>query len=617
MITVHNKTPQDLYAAIYYRWPKIPFITHVDAQKATPTYYIESQNEQHMERPARWFGADRQLVFVENAQILKDTLTNEQLEKYHSKNVGTFQGVTFYCADSEGVTYGYNVLEWDLIHEPLQIAHNYLINMIPAIADNPYKNAVALVRKSNDLCLEEKAYLSKRLPLVAHALEKLNDNKKISKVPTIALACSGGGYRAMLYTIGALVGAGKDKLTDTLSYVVGLSGSTWALSSWISSGKSIDELHDWIIDNIGLDMQECDEDDCMLIGKTLLTKYCASQPIGFVDIYGACIANDLLDFFSKNKEETHLSDQRTLINDGSLPLPIYTAISGESNDDEKLWYEFTPYEVGAAWLTAYVPTWAFGRKFKNGKSVTDAPEQSLGTLLGTFGLAVGLSLKDFFVQEGIADSLKMPVMKSLIQRVLERYGDDRLISAEYLNFVVGLDETRFNNLPILHLIDAGLNDNLPYAPISGQRPERKADIIIFVDASAGLVGEELRKVELYAQTQNLPFPVIDYTNINKRAVSIFKDKNPQVPIVIYIPRIVDGLLLEEHKNDPAIAPLYDVIKDFNIEQCIVNGACNTFNFSYTPEQAHQLIALGECNMHLAKETIIQAIKEKIAQSKEA
>ncbi len=605
-ITINNTTPRDVYAAIYYQQIKIPFMAQPDAQLATGVQCVDAQQSATLNRPDRWFGYDRELVFVEDPSLLTGTLSNDLLHQYHSKNVGNLQGSTFYLGDDEGDIYAYTVLEWDAVQVPLQYAQQELFNMVPAIAHNPYKNQIAYVRQGNNLCDQEKAYLNKRMPRVAKALMQFTGKPLGVKIPTIALVCSGGGYRAMLYTTGALKGIAELQLLDAITYAVGLSGSTWAIGPWISSGKSINDFHDWLINNIGFDMQNCDEDDFTLIGDTILTKYCAGQPTGFVDLYGACVANDLLDIFTDNKIEAHISDQSKFITDGSLPLPIYTAISAEDSADEDLWYEFTPYEVGASWLNSYVPTWAFGRKFKNGTCVTYAPEQPMGTLLGTFGLAVGITFKRMFQEANIQDTMKIAILKKLVARLMARYGDDRPISAEYLNFIAGIPDAQFNTLPILHLVDAGINFNLPFPPISGQRPARKANIIIFIDASSGTVGDELANVENYARAHQLPFPGIDYSIVGKQAVSIFKsDTDPNVPVVIYIPRIVDQQLLENHKND--MPDLYTILHDFDIEKCIAQEACNTFNFQYSPQDARKVTALGEFNMLMARDAIMQAL----------
>lgn len=478
-----------------------------------------------------------------------------------------------------------------------------IYDSLPAIGQNPYKDTIASVRIGNNLCQQENEYIAKRIPKVRACLSNVGISLG-NNTPVIAVACSGGGYRAMLYTIGALKALDESGLMDSITYLVGLSGSTWAIGTWISSGKSVSTFHDWIIDSIGSDMKEIDDDDIALIDTVLLTKYAAGQSIGFVDVYGACIANDLFDFFSSDKERVYLSDQASKIADGSLPFPLYTAISAQ-NPSEQFWYEFDPYEIGAPWLNAYVPTWAFGRQCNNGVSTSNAPEQSLGTLFGTFGLAVGVTFKELVQDTDIADSMKTALAKKILQKLIADFGSDRPIYAEYYNFVYGLSTMQFNNQQTLDMVDAGIDFNLPYPPISGQRPERKADIIIFVDASAGTVGAELQNVENYARANNLPFPVIDYASIGNNAVSIFKSDDPQVPVVIYVPRIVDHGLLEAHKND--LPDLYSYLNNFDIEKCIAQGACDTFNFSYTPDQARQVTALGEFNMLMAKESLLQVV----------
>jgi hypothetical protein len=164
----------------------------------------------------------------------------------------------------------------------------------------------------------------------------------------------------------------------------------------------------------------------------------------------------------------------------------------------------------------------------------------------------------------------------------------------------------------LKLVDAGINFNLPYPPISGERPERKMDIIVFVDASGDNLAIDLKHAENYARNHGLKFPAIDYTNIDKKAVSMFKnDADAQVPIVIYMPRIIDRALFN-NPNLPFIKD-FESIRNFDIEACIKAGACSTFNFTYTPQQALQLTSLGALNMMAARDAFIQAANLKIDQ----
>lgn len=605
-ITVYNKSCRDLYVAVYYRFGRVPFSPQKPARIASAIQCIDAGSSATVDRPEYLFNVDRRLVFVENKDQLSDSFAPDQFDRLPSVLVGNWQGSSFYIADQEGQLKGYTALQWQFVYQAWQSAQEKILNLIPAIKNNPYKNEVARVRLASDLCVGERACLDKRLVKIKAALEKLTKSAYDKKIPTVSIVCSGGGYRAMLYTLGALKGLYHAGILDLSSYLVGLSGSTWAMGSWISSGQSIDEFHDWVINNIGYQLNDLDTEDFTLMGNVTLTKYVSGQPVGFVDLYGAFIANDLFDGFSTDKITVRLSEQAQKIETGDYPFPLYTAIAGQDNETEHLWYEFSPYEVGAAWLDAYVPTWAFGRKFKNGISVTNAPEQPLGTLLGTFGLAVGITVERMFSEAGISEHMSSALLKTIIRNILQSYDDARPISAEYLNFVYGIKDRLFNDLNIIHLVDAGINCNLPYVPVSGQRAQRKSDLIIIFDASAGAVGAELKKVQEYALAHKLPFPPINYMDISAHAVSVFKDENnPDVPVVIYVPRVVDAQLLELHQQD--LADLYARLHNFDIEKCIADESCNTFNFLYSPEHARRLTALGEFNARMAADDVLKNI----------
>ncbi|HEX4068496.1 MAG TPA: hypothetical protein VHX42_00195, partial [Candidatus Babeliales bacterium] len=108
-----------------------------------------------------------------------------------------------------------------------------------AITNNPYKDTIATVRIGNELHPEERAYRAHREPKVKAALEKLlGRSLNGKKIPTIAFVGSGGGYRAMLCTTGFMVGAEKIGLVDAATYIAALSGSTWALGTWMMTGWS-------------------------------------------------------------------------------------------------------------------------------------------------------------------------------------------------------------------------------------------------------------------------------------------------------------------------------------------------------------------------------------------
>lgn len=607
-LTIHNRTPRDLYVAIYYYKSQ--------ADLASQIVFIESDSSGIIERPERKLLYDRELVFVEHKKLLKPSLAKEEFKKFSSLNVGTLKGDVFYIGDKNAEFYGYTTAEWNVVEPAIQKARKLIMDQLPAIVENPYKNTAASVRSSNELPSQEKEFLQQRRPKVKATIEKLlGKNINTQDVPTIALVCSGGGYRAMLYTIGALQGGANTGILDACTYMVGLSGSTWAIGGWMLSGKSIQDYHKWVTTNIHHGLKKISPDNLILMGDALLTKYFFDTPYDIVDLYGLLLANELLAESGKKRQRRTLSEQAQRIHNGSLPLPIYTAIAAETISTEENWYEFTPYEVGAAWLGMYVPSWAFGRKFNKGVSVNFAPEQNFGVLMGTFGLAIGITVERLMQEINLKDminKIRIPMVENIINKILQEQAQLRITSSDFFNFAFGIGS--FNNR-IIKLVDAAINNNLPFNPVNGHRKDRSCDIFIVVDASAGTIAGELRKAEQAMRNQGIKFPVIDYANIEKNPVSMFIDeKDPQTPIVIYISNTFEKQLFDQVKNQPQYAALKPLLENFDITLCL-KESCRTFNFNYPEKVARQMSALGEFNSTVAADKIKKAIQWKLEHKK--
>lgn len=610
-ITVHNKTTRDIYAAIYYVEGKLPWESkYPNAKLASDIVFIEADSSGILQRPRREIGKDRQLAFAEQKEALAPELNYEQLmaskPEIRNKNVGDLQGDVFYIGDRKALLTGYTTVEWNVEAPLLEAARSLVYNSVPQIKENPYKNTPAKVRLGNDLAEQEKAFLQKRIPQNKVAIERLL-GQPVEKIPSIAIVCSGGGYRAMLYCLGALMGAEKAGILNATRYVVGLSGSTWAISGWLLSGLSLQAYHDWLISDLNRGLKQVSTADMSLISDHLLTKYLYDQPYALVDIYGSLLANELFKRQGNLKQRQTLSGQADAIKDGQLPMPIYTAIAAEGIKSEQNWYEFSPYEVGAHWMGAYVPSWAFGRKFKNGVSTNFAPEQNFGVLMGTFGLAIGLTIERLVEELKLKEKSSSEWVQNIINTILKKKGEFRFTTADYRNFVRDMQNMPLSDHRLLKMVDAGIGYNLPYPPISGQRPERKADIIIFVDASGDDFPADFKKTESYARAHNLPFPKIDFSNITKKAVSVFNDRQAGVPIVIYVPRVVDPALFSD-RDYASLATDFKTIKAFDVDSCILSGPCSTFNFNYSSDDAKKLTHLGMLNMMAAKKAVVDAIR---------
>jgi len=483
------------------------------------------------------------------------------------------------------------------------------------VVDNVYRSVVAEVRLGNQLHPEEVRYLEKRKPKVRTALEKIVGMSLENKYqPTIALVCSGGGYRAMLGSLGAFSGLQEIGVFDAVTYISTLSGSTWALALLLSTQMTLAELKKYVSQRLVTDFYEIHRIDARLMVDMWFQKLRNHQSLTTVDLFGAFLAKHLLaGYFGNNCQKVHLSEQCSYVKEANVPFPIYTAIDGRMRAvHNPAWYEFNPFEIGSAEYATYVSTWAFGRRFEKGKSIDFAPEQSLGFLLGIFGSA-------FCAHIGIAwdrvlKDLAPSFMKTSIETFLvkSKVAQFRFSWARVRNFMVGLQNNPLKKSKNLKLIDAGIASNLPYLPVSGQRPERQSDILIFCDFSQ-MIPHALKESENYAREKGLKFPVIDYNGIEKRTISIFKDEqDPTVPVVIYMPRISDKQLWKEKKQEAQFRK-YRRISDFDFDTCAQSGFCKTINFRYKLRESHQVMDQMEFNVVANKNQIIDVIRWVIEQ----
>ncbi|KAM3584306.1 hypothetical protein VKS41_003130 [Umbelopsis sp. WA50703] len=181
------------------------------------------------------------------------------------------------------------------------------------------------------------------------------------------------------------------------------------------------------------------------------------------------------------------------------------------------WFEFTPYEVGSEELSgkndyifiillaanvnfcqAWVPTWAFGRSFKGGNSSNNIPEQNLGSLMGAFGSAFTATLAHFYQEvRGLLPTSALQKADNTIEQYEESVTSIHPISpACFPNPFYGLPASppKGSNInvrsesiiqsPNLYLMDAGMDNNIPFYPLL--RAGRAVDVVITFDLSADI-----------------------------------------------------------------------------------------------------------------------------------
>ncbi|KAH9896493.1 FabD/lysophospholipase-like protein [Cubamyces lactineus] len=423
--------------------------------------------------------------------------------------------------------------------------YDEIVNSPPDPTVNPECEWDAEVRLGEELCLAERAFLGERKRRMKAAFARLMNVPESDiderDLPIVAIAGSGGGYRAMLNTLGSLTAANSNGILDCVMYTAGVSGSCWALGILYSGvagshvpGDAAAHAKERIQTSY-LDMETLDALVTPPTNKYLLTGILrkAAGPTGtasLVDLYGTLLSSRLfIPTDVRRLDPRHLSLHffRRNIDNGALPLPILSAIQhvtppenaekirevadekAFSVDDERarsldnkqhrleknirwLWYEFTPYEVGCDELGAWIPSWALGRQFMNGRNLERRPELSFSILAGIFGSAFCASLKHYFREvEPILKLLPVQLYNWLEEIVTENEGDLGLIHPvlpdQLPNFLKGLDgQLRFGSPPditeqdTLGFMDAGAELNIPYYPFL----RRSVDCVIALDASA-------------------------------------------------------------------------------------------------------------------------------------
>ncbi|XP_076435745.1 cytosolic phospholipase A2-like [Babylonia areolata] len=257
------------------------------------------------------------------------------------------------------------------------------------------------------LCLsdQEKEFMRKRKQKVWQALNALlgeQGPKTLDETPTIAVIGSGGGFRAMTGYSGVFKALADSGLLDCATYVCGLSGSSWYLSTLYSHERwpemSPGEMQGELQGNIDkswaqlLDLQSLARHCCSVVDKRR-----QGQPVSFTDLFGHMVGETLL----KGRLESRLTDQRQKIEDARVPMPLYTCVHVKSDVEVRSfqeWVEFSPYEIGMTKYGTFMDSKYFGSKFFMGRLVKAYEEPPLHFLQGIWGSAYcvdfGRLLKD-------------------------------------------------------------------------------------------------------------------------------------------------------------------------------------------------------------------------------
>lgn len=271
---------------------------------------------------------------------------------------------------------------------------------------------------------------------------------------------------------------------------------------------------------------------------TLITSHIFFQPAVLKD-HSKTTSDD-----NKDERGTHIALQRDWfrfsltfktnnLHQGSQPLPILTAVRHErpwrdwkspeeafshSNHEASehrdshawwQWFEFSSIEFGCDELEGWIPTWSFGRHFENGKSTQRLPERSLSLILGICTSAPAGPLAAWLAT--LYRNLPKGFLGTKIKNAADEWVEKHPKEAERLQshhpihsqnepnpfFHAEKQENRgqgFENSPRIHLVDAGMSNNLPQH--SFFRPGREVDLMLLGDFSSDVQsGAALERIQ--------------------------------------------------------------------------------------------------------------------------
>lgn len=447
---------------------------------------------------------------------------------------------------------------------------------------NPEIQYSAKVRVSGDLCDEEKEFIARRKRIASVAMAKYLglEEKDVhpDDVPVVAMCGSGGGLRALVAGTGSLLATSEDGLFDCVTYLSGVSGSCWLQALYYSSiternfHRAIDHLKARLGVHIAYppaafsSVISAPTNKYLLSGMVEKLKGDPNAVFGLVDVYGLLLAARLLvpkGELGVNEKDFKLSSQREYIRYGQHPLPIYTAVRHEIPDTDASasdggataasvgekrkatqepwfqWFEVTPYEFFCEEFTAGIPTWAMGRKFKDGTDVPTEdglhlPEIRMPFLFGTFGSAFCATLSHYYreIRPMVLSLSGFAAVDEMIYGRKEDLSKVHPINPATLpNFAYGMKEVLPKTAPksiyeneYIELMDAGMSNNLPIYPLL--RPGREVEVVIAFDASADIKADNwLSVADGYARQRGIKgWPVgIGWPNVSDPAKKTAKE----------------------------------------------------------------------------------------------
>jgi lysophospholipase len=347
--------------------------------------------------------------------------------------------------------------------------------------------------------------------------EYINNNaNNVSALPNIAVAFSGGGWRALMNGAGAVkawdsrtpnnTGAGKlGGLLQSSTYMAGLSGGSWLVGSiYINNFTTIDALQGETEGSVyefgnsvlegpdkgGLQVLDTTEYYADLIDD-VTDKANAGFDTSLTDLWGRGLSYQLINATNGGPAYTWSSIGISApFNSADTPYPIVIADARAPGEtiisSNATIYEFNPYEMGTWDPTAFgfVPLSHLGTNFTAGE-VPDNDRCVVGFDNAGYVMGTSSSLFNQFILNLNTTDIS-GVTRDLFEALLSGLDDNNNDIADYTPNPFFRYHGATNpsaNSTRLTLVDGGEDlQNIPLHPLI--QPNRNVDVIFAIDSSA-------------------------------------------------------------------------------------------------------------------------------------
>nr|XP_026692097.1 cytosolic phospholipase A2 isoform X1 [Ciona intestinalis] len=263
-------------------------------------------------------------------------------------------------------------------------------------------------RLGHELHNGERIFRKKRFPKVFKALNKIlgeDGPKNLLETPVVALASSGGGYRAAVGLCGAMEAFKDIGVLDTFMYTAGVSGSAWyfttayqqhrmtpkEITQFVKSLKQ-NVIQKWVSVALQVVLREG-------YFNFVEEKQQYGQPTSFVDFFGYLIGTSLL---GKEDRWKKLSTIQSYLTSADVPFPLIEMLHVKNRalaSTFHVYIECSPYEYNLPVFGYGIPVDQFGSVFNGGFLARRCPELPLHFLQGTVGSAFSVIFNAFATGE--------------------------------------------------------------------------------------------------------------------------------------------------------------------------------------------------------------------------